>query len=627
MNLFKYSQFINESLINENVQGAKKFLKDRYLMLKAVKDLNLVTGDLKTKWDEGEKKTFQLSDFTPEQQNEIKAKIREIKLTDEEVRNIERDPNFIKIREMLEKGGNLGWCYIFTYFYFVENVTLQELQDIYDKLIDFKQLLNRLPKPLDNNFIDTSITNNNEKLVDELEKLNRYRKLKRFLDELPGDMRREFNTTSDLYKEKIESIAVAFDDFGKKTDSSGKVTVDETEKSTLQKLFFSKIKRYRELREVIPQAENYIKGLDNAGVVSFYKKIEDCNSKFGIVGADIVFDEKGILILDIKSFQANRMLNSNTAHCIASYDGHWASYVGTEQDNMFNKQYYVYNFNLPSSNNSSVIGITIEPNQRVRACHDKADRHISDLKSILRDWARQYGISEDMWQYLAPMSPDDIAKKKRRIAANREITKSGLSLEDLKKLVTEEGADLNRESGKPLLNAVVEGSYEKVKYLLEMGASPNLRQKAESVINKAKSLDMIKLLVNHGAELTSQVFKNIMEDNGAVEYCLKAGMDPNFENSLPIRTCCKQGGLDTLKLLIKYGAKIQHPRNMPMSWAAENNRKDFMDYMIELGVKTNFAAVRKWVSHTTKFSSEADKKSMMDYIDSLVDSGKVKLEP
>jgi hypothetical protein len=119
------------------------------------------------------------------------------------------------------------------------------------------------------------------------------------------------------------------------------------------------------------------------------------------------------------------------------------------------------------------------------------------------------------------------------------------------------------------------------------------------------------------------VFKNIMEDNDAVEYCLKAGMDANFENSLPVRTCCKQGSMDTLKLLIKYGAIIKHPRNMPMAWAAENNRKDFMEYMIGLGVTTGFSAIKKWISHTTKFAKTEDKNAMMEYIEDLIKSGKV----
>jgi hypothetical protein len=620
MNLFKYNQFVSGSMVNENLQGAKKLLKDRFLMLKAVKELNLVTGKLKQEWDEGERKTFQLKDFTPEQQVEIKAKIRETKLTDEEARGIEKDPAFVKIRELVKD--TLGWCYIFTYFYYVENVAFEELENIYKEVLEFRPLLNRLPKPLDNNFIDPNIPNNSEKLVDELGKLNRYRKLKKFLDELPGDMRREFASTSDLYKEKIEDLAVAFDDFGKNTET-GKV--DEKEKLTLQKFFFSKIKRYKVLREIIPQAENYIKGLDNKSTVVFYKKIEKCNEMFGIVGADIIFDEAGILILDIKSFQANKMLNSNTNHCIASYDSHWSSYVGTEQDNKFNRQYYIYNFNLSSADDLSVIGITIEPHQKVNACHTKSDRgYTNEFRGTLKRWEKQYGINEDLWSMFAPMSADDIAKKKRRIAANREIIKKNLSVAELQRLVREEGADVNRENGTPLLNAVQEGNEEKVKYLLQLGASPNLRQRAEAIINYAKSSDIVRLLVDHGAELTSQVFKNIMEDIGAVEYCLKAGMDPNFENSLPVRVCCKQGNIELLKLLVKYGATLKNTRSQPLSWAAENNRKDFIEYMLGHGADSSgFNKVKKWISHSTKFAKESDKRDMINYIDDLIKQGKV----
>jgi len=128
MNLFKYNQFISGSVINENLQGAKKLLKDRFLMLKAIAAVptasDLVASN-KEKERENAKKTWFLKDFTPEQQEELKTKIREVKITDEEARNIERDPAFVKIRELLKD--SLGWCYIFTYFYYVENVPFEEL--------------------------------------------------------------------------------------------------------------------------------------------------------------------------------------------------------------------------------------------------------------------------------------------------------------------------------------------------------------------------------------------------------------------------------------------------------------------------------------------------------------------
>jgi hypothetical protein len=44
MKLFKYNQFIGENSINENLDKAKKFLKDKYLLTTSVKELGLLTG-------------------------------------------------------------------------------------------------------------------------------------------------------------------------------------------------------------------------------------------------------------------------------------------------------------------------------------------------------------------------------------------------------------------------------------------------------------------------------------------------------------------------------------------------------------------------------------------------------
>lgn len=624
--IFRYDSFIGDKLVNENIQQSKKFLKDRYVLAKAAKSLNLITGELDAKLKEGSKKTISLSDFNTEQQEKIKDKIREIRITDDEVRSIEKDAEYVKVKELLKD--NPGWTYIFVYFYFVEMVPFEELGNIYNQLLEFKQLLSRLPKQLDANFIDPSIPNNSEKLVDALENLSRYRKLKKFLDQLPGELRREYGTAIKVIKDKLEDIAVAFDDIGK--DTEGKI--DTESRDALQKVFFSKVRRYNTLRDLLIAAESYIKGLDNEGTVRFYRAIEKCNSKFGNYGVEIVYDNNGILIIEVKSFAANKMLNANTSHCIASSSYQWDSYVGG--DSNFNKQYYIYNFNLSSSDDLSVIGITIAERQGIRACHTKSDRGYSgEIKNRLNAWERAYKIEDNLWSYLKPMTDEEIAAKRKRIIANREIVKKGLTIDQIKKYVKEDGADVNAGNGAALENAVVENDIEKVKVLLELGASPNLKQKNDCIINKAKSLDMIKLLVSHHAELTSAVFKNIIEDYDAVEYCLKAGLDPNFENNLPVRMSCRVGNLDILKLLVKYGGKLEHDRNMPICWAAEYGRKNIIEYFIERGLTTGFESVLKWTGHSKKLCKKEchskakdccpDKAEMMDYLEGLIKSGRV----
>jgi hypothetical protein len=140
---------------------------------------------------------------------------------------------------------------------------------------------------------------------------------------------------------------------------------------------------------------------------------------------------------------------------------------------------------------------------------------------------------------------------------------------------------------------------------------------------------MIKLLVSNGSELTGEVFNNICNDLDAVEYCLKQGLDPNFDNSLPIRRCCKggwktkddigEGYYDVFQLLVKYGAKLadEGGRNMAIKWAAEYGRLNFIDYMLEKGVKTGFKAALSWLKHSRKIPD--DKKAItISYLENKI---------
>ena len=141
MKLFKYNQFLGETPLNENLDKAKKFLKDRFILSTAVKDLDLLTGELAAQMEHGEKRTLSLKDFTPEQQEELRKKIREIKITDDQIRNIERELDFVKLRELLKD--NLGYLYNFTYMYFVEMVSFEEIKSMYDRVISYGQLLDK----------------------------------------------------------------------------------------------------------------------------------------------------------------------------------------------------------------------------------------------------------------------------------------------------------------------------------------------------------------------------------------------------------------------------------------------------------------------------------------------------
>ena len=74
-----------------------------------------------------------------------------------------------------------------------------------------------------------------------------------------------------------------------------------------------------------------------------------------------------------------------------------------------------------------------------------------------------------------------------------------------------------------------------------------------------------------------------------------------------------------MKLLVKYGAKLQSDsnRHMQLKWAAEYGRLDFIDYMIEKGVTSGFKAALSWLNHSRKIP-DAKKKEVIAYLEDKI---------
>lgn len=622
MILKKYSDFTKEFKLNENLAGAKKILKDTYILNKAIDELdtNLTSDSSGLFLLDKDKQIIKFSDLPEELKNSAKQKFREIKVSEEEQRKLERHPKFVEIREFLGDK-RLGWSPIFTYLFFREGTSMEELKSIFADMNSYHDLLNRLRRPI-NNYIDVNIPNNTEQLIDDLEDIKRYRKLKKFIDEFNSELKKDYANTPKYFKDRLIDISTAFDDLGK-DESTGKI--DTKLQRSIQKRFFDKIGRYKTVRELTAGAESFLKAESNAGVANFYRAIDNVNRKYGDYGVKVLYDEGGLIIMEVKSFSACEELFSNTSWCIAQYLGQWNNYVGS--DNVFNKQYSIINNNLSPSDNKSIIGITIEPGQRVRACHLKNDANAAGtFHSIFNDFEKELGLEKGfIWSGLLPMTQEEIDEKKKRIIANREVIKKGLTLDVIKKYIIDDGADVNAGNGAALDNAVNEDDIEKVKFLLDYGASPNLRSRQEATVNKTKSFEVLKLLISKGAEITAQVFKTLVEDEDAVRFCLDNGLDPNFETNMPMRLAIKNGNLNIVKMLEEYNVSDDNPRQMNTKHAAEWQRWDILEYFINKGGSfiEEFDKVLVWIGHSMKVTPDSEKIKVLDRLQKYIDDGRV----
>lgn len=539
MGLLKFNDFRNQRIefVKENVAAGKKLLREIELVTRVANKENLINKELENKIKDG-KRSLYFNDFDGADLEKIKSEISKIKLNDQEVKKIEKNEDFEKLKELLKK--NPGYVYNFSYFYFIEDIPYDELKTEYKRLIDYKDLLNHMSVKFDQSFIDVKKPNNFEVLTDQLNLLEGGKKAKRFLSKMPKPIRDDYKSgASKKDIEDFNSIAAKIDEI---------MTGDnETSKSIVGGLF-EKIMRYTKVKEVVIEARLKLQALDNADMIKFYKKIEDVNKKFGNFGADIVFDDKGILILDVKSYQANRILNKHTSHCIVSSESQWNSYI----ENPNTKQYYIYNFNPPSdffggqTDNKSVIGITIDQpydggkkiykSSYGLACHIKNDGYFADkVEDTLKLWEKEYGIDVDIFdEILKPMSEEEYKLRESKKEANRNIVNPNLSIEDIDKYV-KLGADINKQNGTALNNAVKEDDKEKVKFILDLGADAS----SDSInpTKYAKDMEMVKILVEAGATPDGSLLVNSFSlsnlDNFV--YLVNSGADINYNHGEVVR--------------------------------------------------------------------------------------------
>lgn len=559
--LKKYNQFLDKQseLLNENVQLAKKYLLDHYIETNTkdlfsldAEDLKMIEEDPKFLKIKGFIERNPVNTLDKEKIREIKMKLILSKINPNKIKEIEMNPNYLQIKKILER--NLGWVYTFTLFHFKEGVGIDELTALYKELVDNRDVLDRLPTTVDK-------YTNYESLIDDLQNLVRYRKAKALLNEIPGEVKREAENASVAMKKKLEDLAFEFYNL----------------KPELQKNFIKKIARYRTLLSLTRALESYIKASLGTNLVSFVEKVADVNKKYGEKrGADIIFlnEDSQRMIIELRSWEACKALCSNTSWCIASSISQWNSYVGG--DSVFTKQYIILDFALPPTDNYSIIGITVQTNDKFRASHLKNDSHI-DESSVRRR------LTQEENDLLKGMTRAEQDQKTRLVTASKEIKKPNVTIALLDKYLTD-GADINVDSGTPLKNAIKEGDYDKVKFLLEKGASVHLGDSSSGIIdsclkNEAGKRIML-LLIEFGADITRGAYKNHATDVDTIKLCVDKGIDINFDDGLPLRSAAKLGNLEIVRYIVENGGDMARKEAMALQWASEYGKVEVVKYFL-----------------------------------------------
>jgi len=500
----------------------------------------------------------------------------EDKLTDEEIRDLERDPYFLKIKDMLSQSPNLTYLFTKTFFKdlrpqwedseFEKDRCMEDLKNIYDSIKSKRDLWGLLPMPFDKYAAlepdekDHRISI--ERLTDDWrEVLSKINAKQYFINRLLPFQKIWFKDAPEEIMKRVNAIGDAFASFGKKGDGS----IDEKEHKMINDDFFIKIRiedgkrleyiaRFQTLGELLKGAEDYINTASKNSYKYVRDKIREANRRCGLEnGVDIIWEDRGLMVVEVKSFSANVIVNNDTKHCIKDHLSQWNSYVNLEK---FRRQYYIYNFNLPSTNNDSVIGVTVDKDGKPVYAHSKRDGNV--LGSYLSNYIKSNKIPMDA---LGPYTKEEQKNILKRLDANKIMRNNGATYELLKDAI-ERGGDVNLDNGLPLKNAVSRGDFESVKLLIDAGAiiqkENNLFDKINNDVPPKDNLEIISILISNGVDIDQTSYRSIMNQLkgisifSVVKVMLESGLDPNQMNGRLLRDGISRRDKEWVENLSKY---------------------------------------------------------------------------
>lgn len=297
-----------------------------------------------------------------------------VSTTKDQMHNLDiEDRDFLYIKNLLTKNNNIGYLGLFANLSINDKASGSELESIYNKIINNKDILNNLR---DNNgeLCQLFSFTKYEDLDDALDILKSWRKVNQFMRELPSAQKRliwENGYFTDDLKDKSQFLISAIT----------KIAND----ANLSRTFLSKISAAKTKSAIIDS----IASITNQELWDFDHWLNKLNNTRNVYVTWSSKEEKQIICI-ATSYQTIKNIAYMTNWCITRDKYYFDSY----SKNGF--QCILYDFNYPITSNDSVIGFSLNSEERryeITDCHNKSD-HSTRLPekfiNIERE-ARSYG--------------------------------------------------------------------------------------------------------------------------------------------------------------------------------------------------------------------------------------------
>jgi hypothetical protein len=369
--------------LDENVQAAKSLL------------LKLASDSKRRKMK-----------FSPEEK---------IQLTPEEEKNILNDPKYIEVRDYcLNEIKKPGLVYPYTYFTFVEGLSMDRLKQMNDKINDVSPMLQTFPLPMGNidAYVKYKIANPDEDrrpayeiLGDDIDDILSQKIVKEFVDRFVGPVRREYakslkeKNTNPEREKLLDRLYHAVNDIKNNlkpytNEQTGKLEIAE-EQLVKNASKYKDTRVYPEFRDTYVAFKSFVDDceykVEGWGTTDdmFITELESISPSIKI----LYYNPKSkIVVTSARSYKGiiSVCKISNATYCIQSQSTFWSKTGGRLQIS-------INMLGLPKTDQKYLTSMTIDPSGTVT---DSANRGNSPIHYNSRDRnyiavLKDYGIYEE----------------------------------------------------------------------------------------------------------------------------------------------------------------------------------------------------------------------------------------
>jgi len=269
-------------------------------------------------------------------------------LTDKGI-NPEKEKDYDGIVKELKKLPNL--ISKFVKFRYEDGVDIDGIKRVMNWVVNNRQLVNKLPK----NILEYDKF---EHLEDDITKLNREQKIKKFYNSLYRSMKDQIDKLDEHDRDIFDNISLQF------------MNISEDERKQFTPLKYFEVNNIT-IEQFIEAINNFInKSSINSDKDSIIEKIKKWENS-----VDITYFKDNVLVIQTNNKEAVCDLGSQSWCIVYGSKSYAESYFGIKT---YKSQYIVYNFKLPSSASNSMFGITINKDgiASYGGCQNKSNTHI-----------------------------------------------------------------------------------------------------------------------------------------------------------------------------------------------------------------------------------------------------------